>query len=317
MIKDLKTNDVITGIFVLTKREVGTTKNGQPYAKLCFEDASGTLNGVLWDKLFMLDPFNVGDIVQVSCVIESYNSALQAKVQGLSKPDPNQVDLSTLFPSSKYDVQQMLSEIIDLAKSIQDAWLSKLIHCFYSNSDFLKKLRNHPAAKSVHHAYSGGLLQHTLNVARLTDHACSIYTESRINRDLAVTVALLHDIGKLHELQPLPTHEYTMCGNLIGHVIESQNMVRDACNGIPEFPVELRDLMCHCILAHHGELEFGSPKVPMCTEALIVHCCDLLDSRVEICDKFYEANEKTLQQDRITPYCNALGTRLTASYLFE
>lgn len=313
MIKDLKVNDVITEIFLLTKCEKGTTKVGKAYGKLVLEDSTGTIPGVMWQNSHLLDSFSAGDIIKVNGVVDSYQDSLQINVTGVLLPEPEEVNMQNLMRSSKYDNATMFSEIISLAKSVQDPWWSKLIQYFYNDSDFLKQLRCHPAAVSVHHAYCGGLLQHTLNVAKLASTTASLYSE--LDRDLAVTVALLHDIGKLHEVQPLPVHDYYACGNFIGHVVESQNMVRDACHAIDDFPIDRMNLVCHCILAHHGQLDWGAPKIPVCAEAELVFCCDLLDSRVE---QFISATDNaTFNNEGFTEYNRYLGTRITSAKLFE
>lgn len=313
MIKDFKVNDVITDIFILTKCEKGITKVGKAYGKLVLEDSTGTIQGVMWQNSHLLDQFSAGEIVKISGLIENYQDSLQINVTGVLKPDPDEVVMQNLMKTSKYDNATMFSEIIDLAKSVKDPWWSKLVQYFYNDSDFLKQLRCHPAAVSVHHAYCGGLLQHTLNVTKLVSKTAELYQE--IDRDLAVATALLHDIGKLHEIQTLPVHDYCACGNFIGHVVESQNMVRDACHAILDFPKKRMELICHCILAHHGQLEWGAPKLPSCAEAELVFCCDLLDSRIE---QFVTATDNaSFNGEGFTEYNRYLGTRITSAQLFE
>lgn len=317
MIFDLKANDVSTITCIMSKCDIATSKFGQSFAKIILEDSSGKMNCVMWDNIHRLDNLKPGDVVQATILIETYNNSLQARIRNIEKASADNTDFAKLIKMSRFDVNTMVTEIIDLAKTIQDVWWSKLACYFYSDSDFLKVFRMHPAAKSMHHAYGGGLLQHTLHVAKLTDAVCSIYSNDPLDRDLAVTVALLHDIGKLHELQALPKHGYSVNGRFVGHVVESQNMIRDACSSIADFPDDKRDLICHCILAHHGELEYGSPKVPMCLEAMIVHYCDMIDSREDILISAVDENRASLQDDKFTPFVKGLNTSITTSELFE
>lgn len=314
MIKDLKLNDVTSDDFLLSQCECITSGSGRQYGRVVLEDASGKMDGVLWDNVHLLNAFKSGDIVHAQIAINQYKGVLQAKIISMSHAETDSGILKKVIPTSPYDIDAMLLECIEFVKSINDEWLSKLVNYFYSDSAFLKKMRNHPAAANVHHAYSGGLLQHTLNVTRLVSGVAQVYPY--LNRELAITVALLHDIGKMQELNSLPAHTYTVNGNLIGHVVEGQNMVRDACNSISGFPADKRDLVCHCILSHHGQMEYGSPKIPAVLEAMVVNMCDLIDSRTEQYYQHCELNRTQLEADMFTPFNNYLGTRITDQALF-
>lgn len=314
MIKDLKLNAVISDDFLLDKCEIATTAAGKQYGRLVLSDASGEINAMLWENVQQIAELHSGQIVHAQFVVTQYQNALQAKLSFIAPTDQSNAQLEKFIASSRFDCNEMLVEIIEIAKTIEDPWLSKLVHKFYSDSTFLKKFRAHPAAVSIHHAYCGGLLQHTLNVTRLARMVAKNY--DCINVDLVTVVALLHDIGKLHEIQSLPAHDFTDNGNFIGHVVESQNMIRDACREIEGFPDQKRDLICHCILAHHGELEYGSPVKPAVIEAFIVNACDNIDAKTEIFYTHLHKNEAQLKSANFTGKNNILGTKVTDANLY-
>lgn len=314
MIKDLKLNAVVSDDFLLDKCELATTTAGKQYGRIVLSDATGKLNAMLWDNVQQIAELHAGQIVHAQFVVTQYNNTLQAKLSFIAPTDSSNVSLEKFLASSRFDCNEMLVEIIEIAKSIKDPWYSKLVHKFYSDSGFLKKFRNHPAAVTVHHAYCGGLLQHTLNVTKLSRMVAKNY--DCVNVDLVTTVALLHDIGKMHEIQSLPVHDFTDNGNFIGHVVESQNMIRDACREIDGFPDAKRDLVCHCVLAHHGELEHGSPVKPVVVEAFIVHECDNIDATTEIFYSHLHENEAQMQASNFTSKNKILGTRITDANLY-
>ena len=279
MIKDFKENDVINDIFLLTKREFANTSTGKVYGRATLSDASGSITAYMWDKYQQLEALAENSVVAVQATVTTFNSKLQLRLVGISECVDENVDYTKLLPSSEYDCDEMLAKLLNKAKSVQDPWLQKLLHYFFNDSTTLKKFKTHPGAVQFHHAFCGGLLQHSLSVAELSDYAASMYLF--VNRDLVVTTALLHDIGKLEEIQPLPAHDCTTNGSLIGHIVGGQNMVRAACNSIDGFPSQLREVVCHCILSHHEQLEWGSPMAPAIVEAAIVSMCDRLDARTQ------------------------------------
>ncbi len=312
MICDLKENDIASDYFLLSNLEICSAKSGKQFGRITIEDASGKIQGVMWENTHQLTGLTSGDVVFAGFIVKMYKEQLQITVTSIKKADSDSVPMEKLIITSRFDNNEMLSELLDrYVSKIQDSWLLKLTQYFYMDSSFIKKFRDHPAASSIHHAYSGGLLQHTLNVTRLAAGVADNY--DFVNKDLTVTVALLHDIGKMNELQPLPAHGFTSTGNFIGHVVESQNMVRDACNAIAGFPETKKELVCHCILAHHGTTDFGSPKVPSVVEAVIVHLCDMIDSRTEI---YHDAIASGLPNDGFTNFNTFANTRITDQSLY-
>lgn len=312
MIKDFRLHDEITAEFLLDKCEIATSSAGKKYGRITLSDASGKIDSVMWNNVSQISDLKSGDIVHVQLLVESFNDALQGRIITIAKSAAEDIDLTKLLPSTRFDCNEMLAEVIEYAKGIKDVWLSKLVYKFYSDSEFLKKFRTHPAAVSIHHAYFGGLLQHTLNVTRLATLTARNY--DYVNTDLVTTVALLHDIGKLHEIASLPAHAFTANGNLLGHIVEGQNMIRDACASIPDFPDDKRDIVCHCILAHHGELEYGAPVKPAMVEAFIVSACDNIDAKAEL---FYSATQENKFDDSgFTSKNFYLGTRITTPDTF-
>lgn len=308
MINDLKLHDTVCGDFILDNCEICTSKNNKQYGRVTISDASGTICGNMWSNYQQLLELHKGDIVRAHFSVESYLDVLQAKITYIAKQDSSDVKLDELIPASPYDCDNMLAEVIDIAKKIEDADLSRLVCFFFSDPAFLKQFRWHPAAATNHHNFIGGLLQHTLSVTKLAISVADLY--GFVCTDLVVTVSLLHDIGKLHELQSLPIHGRTMNGHLIGHVVESQNMVRDACQKLKDFPRDKMECVCHCILSHHGELEYGSPVKPKLVEGYIVHMCDNIDAHVEIFHRHLEENRRALDNG-FTSINRLLGVNIT------
>lgn len=314
MIKDFHLNEVVSDYFLVNKCEIATSSAGKPYGRLVLEDASGTITAMMWDNVQQIQNLESGQIVHAQFLVSKYKDTPQAKITSISLADPANVSIDKLIATSQFNCDDMLSEIIEIAKTIEDPWYAKLVHYFYSDPSFLKRFRNHPAAVGIHHAYCGGLLQHTLFVTKNSRAVAANY--DNVSMDLVTTVALLHDIGKLHELQALPSHDFTNNGNFIGHVVEGQNMIRDACKDIDGFPDAKRDVVCHCILAHHGELEFGSPVKPSLIEAFIVNACDQIDAKSEIFAKHLNDNEAQLQKSGFTSKSSLLGVHITDSRLY-
>ena len=194
MIKDFHLNEVVSDYFLVNKCEIATSSAGKPYGRLVLEDASGTITAMMWDNVQQIQNLESGQIVHAQFLVSKYKDTPQAKITSISLADPANVSMDKLIATSQFNCDDMLSEIIEIAKTIEDTWYAKLVHYFYSDPSFLKRFRNHPAAVGVHHAYCGGLLQHTLFVTKNSRAVAANY--DNVSMDLVTTVALLHDIGK-------------------------------------------------------------------------------------------------------------------------
>ena len=277
---DLGTGDVLVGYFLATDAAYKTTRTGSEYLELKLADASGELKAFLWDLKAVEGEYSdlVPDVfVKVKGRVEEFQGRKQIRVDKIRfAPDSEVGDFSRFFPTSRRNVDEMLQELDGLVQSVGDPWIRRLLEAMFvqdaeRRADFAKA----PAAKSMHHVYLGGLLEHTLSVADMARRACEHYT------DLVLAGVLLHDLGKTAELSYQRSFGYTDTGNLLGHITLEAQWVSKAVDAIPGFPEELRLQILHIVLAHHGKLEFGSPVLPKTPEALLVHYLDDLDGKLE------------------------------------
>jgi 3'-5' exoribonuclease len=284
LICDLKTGDAIVGYLLATDASYKTTRTGSEYLELKLTDASGELKAFLWDLKAVEGEYSdlVPDVfVKVKGKVEEFQGRKQIRVDKIRfAPDSEVGDLSRFFPTSKRSVDEMLLELDGHIQGIGDPWIRRLLeHILVQDADRRAAFAKAPAAKSLHHVYLGGLLEHTLSVAGMARRACEHYLH--LNRDLVLAGVLLHDLGKTAELSYQRSFGYTDTGNLLGHITLEAQWVAKAMDLIPDFPEELRLQILHIVLAHHGKLEFGSPVLPKTPEALLVHYLDDLDGKLE------------------------------------
>lgn len=279
-IESLHEGEHISEIYLCKFKQAALTKAGKPYDNVILQDKSGTLDAKIWDPGSIgIDEFDVMDYVAITGDVTSFQGNLQLSIKRARKVGEGEYDPKDYLPVSDYDIDGMFMELRGYINSIQNVYLSKLLHAFFDDENFEKRFKFHSAAKSVHHGFVGGLLEHTLSVTRNCDFFAKQY--SILNRDLLLTAAMFHDIGKLAELSTFPENDYTDAGNLLGHIVIGCEWVSDEIKKIEGFPVTLANELKHCILAHHGELEFGSPKKPALVEALCLSFADNLDAKME------------------------------------
>ncbi|MFZ5776341.1 MAG: 3'-5' exoribonuclease YhaM family protein [Thermodesulfobacteriota bacterium] len=279
-IRDIQDGQQVEGLFLVKEMSRGETKAGKPYLSLTLMDTSGELSAKVWENADRFAPeCPAGAVVEVRGLAQAYKGVLQLRVDGLARLAEEQVDMSRFVPSAPGDVQAMAKELLQLAASIKDPHLRALLDSFFSDQALLEAMRRAPAAKAMHHAYLGGLLEHTLAVARLADRVCGLYPE--LDRSLLLAGAMLHDIGKLKEFDftSFP-FDYTDQGRLLGHMTLGVAMIQKRLAALPGFPPELAARLCHLILSHHGRHEYGSPVLPMMSEAFVLHFLDDLDAKV-------------------------------------
>lgn len=278
MIKDLaEGNSIQNMILYCTSKSSATSVKGEYYA-LTVQDASGSLPGRIWEINEYIDQFEAKDFINVSGTVASYKGTLQINITNLDKVDPSTVNIDDFCPKAPRPVEEMWTEFMKIVGSVKNEYLSKLLNAFFGNEKIVKRFKENSAAKTVHHAYVGGLLDHSLSVAKICDTLASNYPA--LNRDLLITVAVLHDIGKIKEIAAFPENDYTDEGNLLGHIYMGAEMVDIQVRKIEGFPKTLANEVKHCILAHHGGLEYGSPKVPALIEATALSFADDTDAKL-------------------------------------
>jgi 3'-5' exoribonuclease len=273
-------NEVATVQLLVLSKEIRQKKTGEPYLTLHLADRSGEIEAKMWDNVAeVLDAFQRDDFVKVKGLVQIYQNRVQFTVHKLRRLEEHEVDLSDYFPCSERDPEEMFRELRDIISSFADSNLRALLEAVFSDADLVRLYKTAPAAKSIHHACRGGLLEHVLSLCTLSRVVGSHYPQ--IDVDLLTTGAILHDIGKLQELFYARSFGYSPDGQLLGHIILGLRLLNKTFDRLPDFPPRLRTLVEHMVLSHHGELEFGSPKTPMFAEAMLLHHLDNLDSKMD------------------------------------
>ena len=289
-IKDFEEGNKIRGVYYVKSKVSTETKNGKPYDNIDIQDKTGVINGKVWEPYSPgIKEYETGDFVEITGEVKSFNGAKQLHVSALRKCTEDEYDPSDYMPVTSKNIDEMYARLIALVDSIENKHLKQLLESFFKDAEFEMTFRKASAAKTVHHAFIGGLLQHTLTVAELCDYMCKNYPI--LKRDLLITCALLHDVGKTKELSPFPSNDYTDDGQLIGHIIIGAQMAAEKMNAIEGFPKGLFGEVEHCILAHHGELEYGSPKKPALVEAMALSLADNMDAKIETFTEFLNGSD--------------------------
>ncbi len=279
-IETFREGDRITDVYLCKKRVQATGKNGKPYETVTLQDKTGTVDGKIWDPNSSgIGDFNEMDYVHITGEVTSFQNNLQLNIKRTRKASEEEYIPADYVPVSEKDREQMYQELMTLLNSVKNPYLKELINKYFGEENFAKAFKYHSAAKTIHHAFVGGLLEHTLSVVKMCDFYCTAYPY--LKRDLLLTAAAFHDIGKLKELSRFPENDYTDDGQLIGHIMLGYELVGYACRSIKGFPKKLASELEHCILAHHGELEYGSPKKPAIPEAVALNLADNADAKLE------------------------------------
>lgn len=288
-INELREGMKVSGVYLCKYRQSAVTKNGKQYDNVILQDKTGTLDAKIWDPNSLgIDEFDSLDYVDVVGDVTSFNGMLQLNIKRARKAEEGEYEPGNYLPVSEYDIEGMYKELLQYASTVKNPWLHKLLELYYvKDKDFVKAFKASSAAKSVHHGFVGGLLEHTLSVTRLCDYYAKSY--SILNRDLLIASAIFHDMGKTKELSLFPENDYTDEGQLLGHIMMGAEMLHDGIRQIPDFPVKLERELKHCILAHHGELEYGSPKKPALAEAVALNMADNTDAKMESLKEVFAA----------------------------
>lgn len=280
-ISELREGGRIQDVYLCKYKQSAVTKNGKNYETVILQDRTGQLDAKIWDPNSEgISEFEALDYIYVAGTVSMFNGSLQASLKQVRKADESEYIPADYLPVTKKNTTVMYRELMAYIGSVKNPYLQQLLKSFFvDDREFLRSFMQHSAAKTVHHSFVGGLLEHTLSVTKLSAYLADNY--SAINRDLLITAAILHDIGKTKELSFFPTNEYTDDGQMLGHITIGAEMIHDRASGIEGFPVLLETELKHCILAHHGEYEFGSPKKPALIEALALNMADNTDAKLE------------------------------------
>jgi len=279
-INTFREGDNVQDVYLVKMKQRAVAKNGKPYDNVILQDKTGTIEAKIWDvNSAGIEEFEALDYVYIVGNVTIFNEKSQLNLKRIKLCGEGEYDPSDYLPVSDYDIGDMYSELLELVDSVADADYKALLELFFKDEKIKKAFCFHSAAKSVHHGYVGGLLEHSLSVAK----NCNYFSQNYplLNRDLLIAAALLHDIGKLQELSTFPENDYTDQGQLLGHIVIGSEWVSTMARKIENFPRKKENQLKHCILAHHGELEFGSPKKPALVEALALSFADNLDAKME------------------------------------
>lgn len=290
-IKDIKEKTEVESLFLVKDKNNGITKNGKPYISLNLIDKTGDVKGRIWDNAEKLDSqFCQGDIVKVKSYSILYQAELQLNISAIAKYTLDDVNLREFLRASKNDPENDYNELMSLAKTIDNPHLKKLINTIFDDDKIVAAFKTAPAAKTIHHDYLGGLLEHTLNVTRLANDVHKHF--SNVSRDILITGSILHDIGKIHELSYDKNFGYTDAGRLAGHIILGLEIINDKLRMLPDFPEDLALIIKHLIISHHGQYEFGSPKRPKTLEAFLLNYLDDMDAKMCAVAQFIKKEQK-------------------------
>ena len=291
-VSQLEPNQLVQGVFLVQQKEVRQKKTGEPYLSLVLSDRTGDLEAKMWDNAQeAMGMFERDGFVRVKGMLQLFQNRLQLTIHRIQPVPESEIDIADYLPASKRDRNEMFAELRAWIASMTDPHLKALLETIFADEAVALAYRTAPAAKSVHHAWIGGLIEHVLSLCNLAKFTAAHYPD--VDFDLLLTGVLLHDIGKIAELNYARSFGYSTEGQLIGHITLGIRMVEDAIRKVPGFPPALQDLVVHMILSHHGALEFGSPKLPMFLEAMLLHQLDNLDSKMECMRAHAEKDRQT------------------------
>ncbi len=292
-INTLREGDTIRSIYLCKSKRSAETRNGKPYDNLILQDKTGTLDGKVWDpNSGGIADYDEMDFVEVFGEVISYNNNLQLNIKQLRKPYEDEYNAADYMPTSEKNVEDMYAELLSYIKKVENKYLSQLLEYYFVKDEaFIKVFKSHSAAKSVHHGFAGGLLEHTLSIVKMCEYYLSAYP--LLSKDLLYTAAIFHDIGKTKELSSFPENDYTDDGQLIGHIVMGVEMISEGVRHIEGFPPKIASELKHCVLAHHGELEYGSPKKPALAEAVALHYADATDAKLQTLTEIFKDKDNT------------------------
>ena len=288
-LNELREGENVIEFYFCKLRQSMKSKAGKNYLSVVLQDKTGTVNAKVWDVTSRTQNFDTGDFIKIDGLVQLYNGETQIILHRVRRAQEGEYDEADYIPSTKNDIETMWSEFLSFIDTIENAHIKKLLTAvFMENEEVNKKFKKHTAAKSMHHNYLGGLLEHSLSVTKMCDMMAKHYTMT--NRDILVACGMLHDVAKIRELSDFPNIDYTDSGELLGHLVMGCEMIGREADKIEGFPPELKNMMQHCILSHHGQLEYGSAKTPRTLEAMLLHYADDMDAYVKMFEDAVEAD---------------------------
>ncbi len=291
-INDIKVGGFVDDIFVLAEKTMAQKRDGNNFLNLTLADKTGAIKGVVWDNVEQISVgVASGDFVRIQGKVNEYKGKFQLVIKNMEACSRDMVDPSDFLPATSRDIEGMLERLIRITSSLETNFFRKLTEAFWNDEEFVRNFKAAPAAKKMHHAYIGGLLEHTLSMVTLADKVAEHY--SGINRDLLLTGALLHDIGKVREYEYEVSIDYSDEGRLLSHIVMGLEMVDEKLSEIKDFPKDQLLLLKHMIVSHHGSREFGSPEPPKTIEAVVLNYIDELDSKVKGIRDFIDSEDPT------------------------
>lgn len=292
-IKDYNDGDRVFDIYLCKYKASAVTKNGKPYENVILQDKTGTLDAKIWEPNNAgIGEFDILDYIEVYGDVTNFQGTLQVNVKRVRLCREGEYDPAEYLPVSPYNIEDMYEELTGYIGRLDNRYLKELLTGMFLQDEGLgAAFKKSSAAKSIHHGFVGGLLQHTLSVTKLCDYYCSVYP--RLKKDLLISAAICHDIGKIRELSLFPLNDYTDDGQLLGHIVIGYEMLSERIRTIAGFPPVLAAELKHCILAHHGEFEYGSPKKPAIMEAVALNFADNTDAKLETFTELLTGNEET------------------------
>lgn len=289
-IDELKEGENVVEHYLCKSKQTLKSRAGKNYLSLRLQDKTGTVDAKVWDLNNEIKAFEENDFIKIDANVIVYQNGIQLNVKKIRRSMEGEYDPMDYIPCSEKDINVMYEELMKYKSSVKNPFIKKLLdEIFLKNPSVSKRFKTHSAAKNIHHGYMGGLLEHTLSVTQICDFMASRY--KYVDRDILIASAMLHDVGKTVELSEFPMNDYTDNGQLLGHLIIGSEMIRDAAQKIEGFPPQLESLLKHCMLSHHGEYEYGSPKLPKTIEAFILHCADDMDAKVKVIEEMLESDD--------------------------
>lgn len=292
-IKELRDGEMVSETYFCKQKQTLQAKNGKSYDSVLLQDKTGTLDGKVWELNSPgIGEFSAMDYIHVEGQVQSFQGTLQLNIRRVRRLSEGEYDVSEYMPCTAKNVEEMYGEILALISTVSNENFKRLLESYFKEDKlFTDMFQKHSAAKTLHHGFIGGLLEHTLSVAKLCVFLAGQYPV--LDRNLLLTAALFHDVGKLSEISAFPENDYTDAGQLLGHIYIGADWLSKRMEKLGGFPVKQKNELLHCILSHHGELEYGSPKKPALAEAVALAMADNLDAKLEAVTELFQGTEET------------------------
>lgn len=291
-IEEFRESELVLGHYLCKQKQLMKSKFDKEYISLKLQDKTGIIEAKVWELNGVVEDFNEKDFVKVEATVQLYNGSNQLNVKKIRKSKEDEYDIADYIPSTKKNIDEMYNELIGLIQTIENVYVKQLLEkIFFEHEDVSVKIKTHSAAKSMHHNYLGGLIEHTLSITQICSFLANHYPTA--NRDILICTAMLHDVAKIIELSDFPENDYTDEGQLLGHIFIGAELIGKTASTIDGFPKTLENLLKHSILGHHGQLDYGSPKIPATIEAFILSCADSLDAKVKTFEDAVESIDES------------------------